>query len=130
MPSRSTAWPIARASIWSDFPGSRSPRRETPIRFGATRTTRSPAARSASVRPSNGRQTDYESVRHQPKTQLGQPDSTPSRTKVFLPASAGLPADRDRNGPGRSHARRSCSYVKSGQHFAKFHVGAGLAFGV
>jgi hypothetical protein len=50
MPSRNTARPIARASIWSDFPGSRSPRREAPISFGATRTTRSPAARSACSR--------------------------------------------------------------------------------
>ncbi len=47
MPSRRTARAIALASIWSDLPGSRSPRREAPISFGATRITRSPALMSA-----------------------------------------------------------------------------------
>ena len=46
-PSLRTALAIAPASIWSDFPRSRSPRREASISFGATRTTRSPAAMSA-----------------------------------------------------------------------------------
>lgn len=36
--------------VWSDLPRSRSPRRETPISFGATLSTRSPAATSACSR--------------------------------------------------------------------------------
>ena len=47
-PSRTTARATANASIWSDVPGWRSPWRDWPISAGATRTTRSPAAISAS----------------------------------------------------------------------------------
>ncbi len=50
MPSLRTARATDRASIWSDFPASRSPRRETPISLGGTLTTRSPEVTSARSR--------------------------------------------------------------------------------
>ena len=50
-PSLSAARAIAVASIGSDFPGSRTARRDVSVSPGATRTTRSPLASSPALQP-------------------------------------------------------------------------------